>query len=94
MRLVWTERALAEIDAIFAYVAAENPGAAERLTSLIEAKVNLLIDHPAIGRPGRIDGTREFVITGTRYIIPYRVRTGRVEILAVFHAAQDWPDRL
>lgn len=94
MKLLWTERALAEIDEAFAYVAADSPMAAERLALLIETKALLLIDQPSMGRPGRVDGTREFVVTGTPYILPYRVRDGRVEILAVLHASRRWPDQL
>jgi addiction module RelE/StbE family toxin len=94
VKLLWTERALAEIDEAFAYVAADSPMAAERLALLIETKALLLIDQPSMGRPGRVDGTREFVVTGTPYILPYRVRDGRVEILAVLHASRQWPDQL
>ena len=93
MRLFWTARALSEIDAIFAYVAADSPLAAERLAVLIEAKAQSLIDQPNMGRPGRVDGTREFVVTDTPYILPYRVRDGRVEILAALHASRHWPDQ-
>lgn len=93
MRLFWTARALSEIDAIFAYVAADSPLAAERLAVLIEAKAQSLIDQPNMGRSGRVDGTREFVVTGTPYILPYRVRDGRVEILAALHASRHWPDQ-
>lgn len=94
MKLLWTRRALAEIDEIFVYAAADSPMAAQRLALLIEAKARLLIDQPSMGRPGRVDGTREFVVTGTPYILPYRVRDGRVEILAVLHASRQWPDQL
>lgn len=94
MKLLWTRRALVEIDEIFAYVAADSPIAAERLALLIEAKALLLINQPNMGRPGRVDGTREFVVTGTPYILPYRVRDGRVEILAVLHTSRQWPDQL
>lgn len=93
MKLFWTARALSEIDAIFAYVAADSPSAAERLAVLIETRVQSLIDQPNMGRPGRVDGTREFVVTGTPYILPYRVRDGRVEILAALHASRQWPDQ-
>ena len=93
MKLFWTARALSEIDAIFAYVAADSPLAAERLAVLIEAKARSLIDQPNMGRSGRVDGTREFVVTGTPYILPYRVRDGRVEILAALHASRHWPDQ-
>ena len=94
MKLLWTRRALAEIDEIFAYVAADSPIAAEHVALLIEAKARFLIDQPYMGRSGRVDGTREFVVTGTPYILPYRVRDGRVEILAVLHASRQWPDQL
>lgn len=94
MSLVWTKRALAEIDAIFAFVAAHDPAIAERLTIEIEVRAGKLAEHPQMGRPGRVPGTREFVVTGTPYILPYRVRDGRVEILAALHASREWPDEL
>jgi len=93
VKLVWARRALADLDAIFAYVAAGNPKLAERLTFEIEARARTLTEHPEIGRAGRVDGTREFVLIGTPYILPYRVRDGRVEILAALHAAREWPDQ-
>ena len=89
MSLIWTPRALADIDAIFAHVAADNPALAERLAFEIEARVGKLANYPDMGRPGRVDGTREFVVTGTPYILPYRVQNGRVEILAVLHASRE-----
>jgi toxin ParE1/3/4 len=94
VKLVWTLRALAEIDAIFAYLAASDPRMAEQLTFEIEARVAKLADHPEMGSIGRVDGTREFIVTGTPYILPYRVRDGRVEILAALHASRQWPDQI
>ncbi|TCR60375.1 ParE-like toxin of type II ParDE toxin-antitoxin system [Bosea sp. BK604] len=61
---------------------------------MIESEAQLLLDHPELGRPGRVDGTSKFVVTGTPYILPYRVRDGRVEILAALHASRQSPDRL
>jgi toxin ParE1/3/4 len=43
-----------------------------------------------MGRPGRVQGTRERVITGTPYLVVYRVRH-EVEILRVLHGAMRWP---
>lgn len=54
----------------------------------------MLADHPNMGRPGRIAGTRELVVTRFPYILPYRVRGSTVEVLRVFHTARKWPDRL
>lgn len=60
----------------------------------IHDAVCLLADSPALGRRGRIDGTRELVVPGTRYLVPYRVmsRLNRTEILRVFHAARKLPE--
>lgn len=92
MKLLWTPRALAEIDAIFACVAASDRNVADRLTFEIEARVARLADCPDMGRPGRVEGTREYVVVGTNYILPYRVHDGRVEILAALHTSREWPE--
>ncbi len=39
-------------------------------------------------------GTRELVVTGTPYIVPYRVKGQEVEVLRVYHGARHWPGRL
>jgi toxin ParE1/3/4 len=54
----------------------------------------LLADNPHMGRPGRVPGTRELVVTRTPYIVPYRVRGDTLEILRVYHGARRWPDTL
>jgi toxin ParE1/3/4 len=52
-------------ESIFDYLEADSPRAATRIGDRIETQVELLIDTPEIGRPGRIDGTRELVIPRT-----------------------------
>lgn len=91
MKIVWTEPARQDLRDIFLYIAEENPNAARVLLSEIKQRGILLQDNPLIGRVGRIDGTRELVITGTQYILPYRVQENQIQILAVFHAARKWP---
>jgi len=51
-----------------------------------------LVVHPYLGRPGRVTGTRELVVTSTPFIVAYQVVDDRIEILAVFHGARIWPD--
>ena len=92
MRVRWTRLALRDLETIVDYVAKDNAAAATRMAHEIRQRLRLLADHPEIGRPGRIVGTRELMITGTSYIVPYRVRDGEVEIVAVFHGARRWPD--
>lgn len=94
MKIVWTRRALREIDQAFAFVARDSPAAASAMVAAMEARAAVLAEHPEIGRPGRMDGTRELVLPGLPYILPYRVRDGRIEILAVFHSSRAWPDHL
>ena len=60
----------------------------------LRASASMLADHPNLGRPGRISGTRELVVTRFRYILPYRVRGNVVEVLRAFHSARKWPERL
>ena len=90
LRVRWLKRALANLDAEAEYIARDSPAAARRVTIAIQQAVDLLAAYPALGRPGRVDGTRELVIPDTPYIIPYRVREGRIEVLRVFHAARKW----
>ena len=77
-----------------AYVARDDPRAAVRLVLRIGETVEQLADHPGIGRAGRVEGTRELVVTGTPYLVAYRVRGGYVQILRVLHHAQKWPEHM
>ncbi len=91
MRVRWLRRALANLEAEGDYIGEENPAAAARVVERIFRAVKLLKENPAMGRPGRVAGTRELVVDGTPYIVPYRVRGDAVEILRVFHARRKWP---
>ncbi len=94
MHVKWTRTALANLDEEAAYIAQHNPQAAVDIVERIEKAVQLLTDFPAMGRPGRVPGTRELVVNETPYIVPYRVRGQTVHILRVFHTARKWPSRL
>ena len=91
MPVRWVEVALANLNAEAEYVGRDNPAAAARTVESIVRAVDQLKEFPAIGRPGRVAGTRELVVTGTPYIVPYRVKSGYIEVLRVFHAARRWP---
>ena len=94
MTVVWSPRAIGHLADLRAYIARENPGAAARTATTLLAAVDRLAQLPNLGRPGRVSGTRELVVPGTRYVIPYRVRDEHLEIIAVFHGRQRWPRRL
>lgn len=94
MKLRWTRVARADINTAYDYVAVDSAGAADQFLDRIQQAAAVLIRHPMAGRTGRIPGTRELVAAGTPWIIPYRVRRGFVDILAVIHGARKWPDDL
>jgi plasmid stabilization system protein ParE len=55
----------------------------------LRAKTEMLVEFPAIGRPGRVAGTRELIVH-ENYIVPYRVRGQHVDIITVQHVAKRW----
>jgi plasmid stabilization system protein ParE len=70
LEIRWLKRALANLDAEAAFIARDNPAAAARVVEAIAAGVELLAQHPALGRPGRVEGTRELVVPDTPYLVP------------------------
>ena len=91
MKIFWSPEACSDLDRICDYRLAERPSVALPTLDRIEARVEALRDHPGLGRPGRVAGTRELVVSGLPYVIPYRVESGRIEIVRVLHAARLWP---
>lgn len=90
MKLLWTPAATQDRDGIYDYVEADNPAAAAALDALFEEKASLLVEHPALGRPGRLAGTRELV-AHRNYLLIYQVAGDAVRVLRVMHAARQWP---
>jgi toxin ParE1/3/4 len=80
------------LDAIAEYIAQDRPLAASRMVERIREAVDHLAENPDSGRVGRVAGTRELVVSGTPFIIPYRAHEGDLEILTVLHAARRWPE--
>ena len=90
MRLFWTPDALDNRRAIYDYIEADNPGAALTMDGLFSERVRHLIEHPGLGRVGRITGTRELVVH-KNYILVYDTTAELVRVLRVLHAARRWP---
>jgi len=93
MRVRWLRTALRNLDDEATYIAVDDATAARRVVKRVLDAVAQLAEQPALGRPGRVPGTRELIVTGTRYIVPYRVRGEWLEILRVFHTSRRPPDR-
>ena len=87
----FTQIARADIAAIFEYISRDNPSAARHVVTAIENATDRLSQFPQSGRIGAIETTRELVVPRLPFIVVYRVINDTVEIIAVFHAAQDRP---
>lgn len=83
MKLRWTPTASRDLDGIEAYIGQDNPLAALQTVLKIIDQVKNLKDHPGLGRPGRVQGTRELVISGIPDNVPYRVQGDEIVILRV-----------
>jgi toxin ParE1/3/4 len=93
MNPIWSPEAIADLAALRAYIAQDDPAAAQRVALLIILNIETLLSNsPEIGRPGRVPGTRELVIPKTPYIVPYRVVGHTIQVLRVFHGARRWPE--
>jgi len=91
--LRWLPRALRDRDAQIDYIAERSPRAAIEQGDKIAHQIDTLLDHPKIGRLGRVAGTRELVISGTPFIVIYRLRprAQRIELIRLLHGAQQYP---
>lgn len=91
MSLRFTRRALRHLDQVRGHIAPHDPAAANRVIARIRSSIEGLERHPLRGRVGRVAGTRELVVPGTPYVVPYRVAGDAIEVLAVLHGARAWP---
>lgn len=90
----WSSDALSDLADQIAWIAADNSAAARRVAAVLDRTALALGDMP-IGRPGRVTGTYEKLVTGLPYILVYVVAgTGKgeeVAIVRVIHTSRDWP---
>ena len=90
MTVRWSKRAISTLEKITEYIEQDNPARAKTFVQEIRQKSYILAQHPSIGRAGRIIGTRELVVH-KHYILIYRVRGERIEIIEVLHTAKKFP---
>ena len=91
MKVLWTRYAVEDREEILEYTAARNPTAALEQDLRIEEAGGLLGEYPRAGRAGRVDGTRELVVTGTPFVVVYLPRAEEIRVLRILHGAREWP---
>lgn len=91
MKLIWSHRARRDLRELIAYIAEDSIQSAEAVADRILKAAESLTEFPRSGRNGRVPGTRERVVDRTPYILAYRIVSGRIRILRVYHSARRWP---
>lgn len=91
MRLEWTRPALRDIQDAGDFIALDKPAAAEDMAERIKNAVEYLLEYPNMGRPGRVRGTRELVVSGSPFVVVYRDKAPVIQLLRVLHHARKWP---
>ena len=90
MKVIWTPEAQQDRADVWDYIAADNPRAAARMDELFSDAAARLTDHPKLGQPGKIAGTRE-LIPHESYRLVYEIYGETVWMLALVHTARQWP---
>ncbi|CNI55246.1 Plasmid stabilisation system protein [Yersinia massiliensis] len=91
MNLIWLRRASTNLEREYQWLHERNPTAALNFANEVYELTSLLITQPAMGRAGRVMGTRELVLHNFPYLLPYRVKNNEIQILRVFHTYREPP---
>ncbi len=91
MRVVLSPQAREDLREIFLSLAADHPAAAHLILTRIQERVKELRDNPQIGRPGRVPGTRELVVSKPPDLVPHLIRDEVLQILRVYHGSRLGP---
>lgn len=86
-----TAQAEEDLIEIWAYIAQDNPAAADRVLDDIEQRFHGLTDNPLMGRlrPDIAPELRYFTVG--KYLILYRTVPDGIQIVRVIHGARDLP---
>jgi addiction module RelE/StbE family toxin len=85
--LIWTNRALKQLDDIADFIARDNPLRAKAFVIELSNKLEVLKTQ-SLGRSGRVFGTKELVLH-PNYLAVYRIKTNQVQVLTILHTAQN-----
>jgi len=91
MRLRWTTPAAQDLYRIVQRIQKDNPRAASEVAEVLYEGCSRLKQFPRFGREGRIQGTRELIFAGLPYIVVYQIKDQNLDVVRIYHGAQDWP---
>lgn len=89
MRIQWTPAAAADLQNLSDYLKDHHPHYRQPTMRKVYAAVQSLKEWPHRGRAGREEGTRELLFPPLPYIAVYRVKGQSIEVLRIYHGAQE-----
>ena len=89
MRIRWTPAAAADLEHISNYLKENHPHYRQPTMRKLYEAIYSLKESPHRGRVGREEGTRELLFPPLPYVAVYRVKEQNIEVLRIYHAAQD-----
>ena len=90
LMLGWTPIALEDLNQAFEFISLDKPDSAHSTSAKILHSLEQLNSFPDSGRAGRVRGTRELGVSGTPFVIVYRIKENQLEVLTVLHSARKW----
>jgi toxin ParE1/3/4 len=93
LKLRWTQLALNDFEQAHDYIAEENPEAAREIAQRIFDATKTLLEHPRIGRVGKEEGSREWRVDKTPYLLVYSINEDVIELWRVWHMSQGTSSR-
>ncbi len=91
MKIRIAPAASGHLTAAFEYLDAINSKAAAAQMKRIFDGVDQLKRFPESAPAGRVEGTRELVIPRTPFIVVYSIDADIINIVAILHSSQRWP---
>jgi len=91
MRVRWTPPAAADMQSISDHLKERWPEYRQATMRKLYDKIRALKDAPYVGRPGRVEGTREILFPPMPYVAIYRVTGQTIEIWRIYHTSQERP---
>jgi len=91
MRIRWTPADAFDLEHISDYLKENHPRYRQPTLRKLYEALRSLKAMPNRGRPGREEGTRELVFSPLPYVAVYRVKGQCIEVVRIYHGAQDRP---
>ncbi|RWX79411.1 type II toxin-antitoxin system RelE/ParE family toxin [Neorhizobium lilium] len=94
MNVNFAPQAFADLVEIHSHISEASPRTADRVISRIRQVIEIFQNFPLIGRPGSLEDTREFAVSGLPYTIVYRiVSVTDLDVLTIIHQRKLYPPR-